>query len=137
MTNLNIMSVNCRGLSGQQKRRDVLFYLRKSQYDVIFLQDTHVTVNSMHSFDRLWPGTCYHACKTSNSRGTSILIRRTLQHDIISEHYDSEGNYIVLICKIHSQIYTFVSVYGPNDDRPVFFLKRLISFCNSFLTITS
>jgi len=100
MTNLQFISMNCRGLSGQKKRRDVLNYLRNSVFDVIFLQDTRISTNSLNYFDNLWPGKCYHACKTSNSRGTSILFRRSLHYDIISEKYGEDGNYVAIVCKI-------------------------------------
>ena len=51
MRTLKIASVNVRGLGGQQKRRDVLHYLRNRNYDVIFLQDTHLTKNKIPFFD--------------------------------------------------------------------------------------
>ena len=121
MTDLKLMSMNCRGLSGQQKRRDVINFLRNSEYDIIFLQDTHVTNETIATFDRLWPGTCYHSCGTHNSRGTAILLRRSLHHDVIAEDYEANGNYTMIVCKIFSSIYTLVNIYGPNADCPSFF----------------
>ena len=115
------MSMNCRGLAGQHKRRDVLNFIRESSFDVIFLQDTHITSNQTYSFNRLWPGKCYHACKSSLGRGTCILIRRTIQHDIIFEKYDEDGNYVALVCRIYAKTFTFINIYGLNEDNPGFF----------------
>ena len=115
--------MNCRGLSGQKKRRDVLNYFKKSAFDVIFLQDTHISTNSLSYFDMLWPGKCYHAIKTSNSRGTSILFKCNLQYDVVSEIYGEDGNYVAIVCTIDTNIYTFFSIYGPNEDM-AFFLQK-------------
>ena len=135
MTNLQFMSMNCRGLSSQQKRRDVLNYLRNSKYNVIFLQDTHISTDSIKLFDTLWPGTCYHSCGTFNSRGSSILIRRNLQHDIIAEQYEPNGNYAAIVCKIVSQVYTLL-VYMDRTKIVLRSLMTLVNDCNNFLRTT-
>ena len=121
MATIRFMSMNCRGLGGPQKRRDVINFLRHSPFDIIFLQDTHFINNSITNLDRLWPGKGYHSCKTSNSRGTSILIRQCIQHNVVSELYGEDGNLVIIVCEISSDIYTLVSVYGPNEDKPTFY----------------
>ena len=121
MRNLKIASVNVRGLGGQQKRRDVLHYLRNRNYDVIFLQDTHLTKNKIPFFDSLWKGKAYHSYYSNTSRGTSILIDRNLQHNILFEYLCERGNYVIVGCRIGSQTYVLGSIYGPNRDEPAFF----------------
>ena len=39
MDSIKIMSMNCKGLGDQRKRRDVMHYIRDKKYDVVFLQD--------------------------------------------------------------------------------------------------
>ena len=121
MSELKFMSMNCRGLGSQLKRRDVMHYLKKSPYDIIFLQDTHLTNRTIPYFDLLWNGKAYHSCKSNISRGTSILIRNSVSHDIIDEKSCPGGNFNIIVCEIHGNRYTLVSVYGPNQDKPEFY----------------
>ena len=121
MVKLRIASVNVRGLGEQHKRRDVLRYLKKMNFDIIFLQDTHLTAKKVPFFNALWKGKAYHSCYSHNSRGTSILIDHTLQHDVLFDFICEEGNYVIIGCKIGSDTYIFGSIYGPNKDEPNFY----------------
>ena len=96
-------------------------YLKGLHYDVYLLQDTHLTEEKTCYFNTVWRGACYHACGTQNSRGTSILLHPKTPHKFIHEEHCLEGNYTILVCEIYSNIYTMVSLYGPNDDSPAFF----------------
>ena len=121
MSELKLMSLNCRGLGGQEKRRDVIHYLRNIDFDIYLLQDTHLTQRTVPNFNALWRGKCYHSCGTFNSRGTSILFKPHVQHSIIYEEYCQEGNFVILVCTIFLNTYTIINIYGPNEDRPSFF----------------
>ena len=121
MGDLRFMSMNCRGLGSQEKRRDVINFLRKSHYDVIFLQDTHLTNYSIPFFNSLWRGKCYHSVKSSNSRGSTILIKASVSHEVISVTSCPAGNFVILVCKIGLSIFALVNIYGPNEDDPNFF----------------
>ena len=115
------MSMNCRGLAQKHKRRDVLNYLKNSLADIIFLQETHITEHTVSYFNTVWPGKCHHSFKTSNSRGTAILMKPTLSYDLISEHGSSEGNFVLVVIKINNNTLTLLNIYGPNDDTPSFY----------------
>ena len=115
------MSANCRGLGSQQKRRDVMSYIKQLGHHIVFLQETHLTPASAARLNLLWPGRCYHACKNYNSRGTSILMRSNVNHEVIAEEYCPEGNFVILVCKINGNVYTLINIYGPNRDCPEFF----------------
>ena len=121
MDALKFLSFNCRGLGGQEKRRDVLDYLRNLKYDLYFLQDTHLTKRKESAFNTVWGGKGYHAFGTLNSRGTSILFSTRLQYEVKYEEYCPDGNYCILICTIFANTYTLINIYGPNEDQPVFF----------------
>ena len=121
MSELRIMSMNCRGLGSQEKRRDVVHYIKNSSFDVVFLQDTHLTNRTIPFFNTLWKGKCYHSCKSSNSRGSTILIKSSVPHEVLAEKHCPIGNFVILVCKIRSNVYTMISVYGPNEDNPRFY----------------
>lgn len=133
MIELNLVSMNCRGLSDATKRRDVMHFLRNNEYDVLFLQDTHLTQTSLQYFNSLWKGKSYHACHTNRSRGVSILFKYSLQHDVIQVKHADCGNFIIVTCKIGTQTYLLANVYGPNEDDPVFY-QTLTHHIESFST---
>ena len=97
--------MNCRGLSDAQKRRDVMHYIRAKKINIVFLQDTHLTAKTIPYFDTLWSGRAYHSCLSSRSRGTSILLNKNLQYNIISEKASECGNFHLLECIIHKETY--------------------------------
>ena len=123
MREINLASLNCRGLSELKKRRDVLNFLKKQNYDVLFLQETHLIKESSLYFDSLWKGKCFHSCYTNRSRGVTIMIRNSLPHEIIKVERTDAGNYIIVVCKLGTQTYLFANIYGPNDDDPNFYSK--------------
>ena len=125
------MSINCRGLTQQQKRRDVLNYLRGSSADIIFLQETHLSEHSIPFFNSLWPGRCYHSCKTSNSGGTTILMSPSFSYNLVSEQASKEGNFVLVVIEVNNSILTVLNVYGPNDDTPSFY-KNIDSLLQQF-----
>ena len=121
MTELKLASMNCRGLGDLKKRRDVMQYMRNTQFDVLFLQDTHLTNESIPYFNSLWKGKSYHSCYSNRSRGVSILFRHCVQHEIITVKQSDCGNLLIVACKIGTQTFLMVNIYGPNEDNPDFF----------------
>ena len=99
-------------------------YLENMNCDIILLQDTHLDNDKVPSFNLLWKGKAYHLCFANNSRGTSILINRLLQHEVFKEFVSDQDNYIILQCKIGTEIYLLGSIYGPNRDEPRFYEKN-------------
>ena len=107
--------------------------MRKQKHNILFLQDTHLTTNSTHFFDSLWPGRCYHSCHTNRSRGVSILIRRNLPYELIEANRSDCGNFVMVVIKIGTQTYLMANIYGPNNDDPCFY-HTVIDMMHSFQT---
>ena len=118
---VSILSMNCRGLADPKKRRDVMHFIRHKGFDIIFLQDTHLTTQTTQYFNTLWHGACYHSCFSNRSRGTSILINSSLQHTLVTYKTSECGNFCILVCNIANESYLFVNIYGPNEDNPTFY----------------
>ena len=137
MDEFKLLSFNCRGLGTVEKRRDVVNYLKNLHYDIYLLQDTHLTKRKEPFFNSLWRGKCYHSFGTFNSRGTSILVSFQTNHKVIHLEHCPEGNYSVLVCTIHSNTYTIINIYGPNEDRPSFFqnIKQKLDLPNANVII--
>lgn len=100
MSNIQIFSMNCRGLGDQHKRRDILSFLKQSNYDVFFLQDTHLTGRSSIFLDTLWRGKCFHSFYSSNSRGTSILFKAASPFEFLGNISTEDGNFVAVKVKL-------------------------------------
>lgn len=51
---IKIMSLNCRGLAGMEKGRDVLNYIKQKNCSIYFLQDTHFTADDYVQIRSFW-----------------------------------------------------------------------------------
>ena len=56
MGDLKILSLNCRGLHGNNKRRDLFNYLKDLKYHIYCLQDTHFTKDQEQKIYAQWNG---------------------------------------------------------------------------------
>ena len=53
---IKVLSVNCQGLRGKDKRNDVLHYLENLGAGIICLQDTHWIDTDLKLIKQLWKG---------------------------------------------------------------------------------
>ena len=49
------------------------------------------------------------------------LLNNNFEQEVYRVLKDSNGNYIILEIKIKDQMITLVNLYGPNEDRPMFY----------------
>ena len=128
MTDLKIISYNTQGLQGIQKRVDVFDYLKIKGCHIYCLQDTHFTNEDEKNIIDQWGNSnCIFSNYQSNARGVAILFAKTLDYKINRKIVDTDGNYIILDLTINDKKITLVNLYGPNNDRPIFF--KHISKC--------
>jgi exonuclease III len=117
-----IYSQNCQGISNTQKRRDLFHYLRQKKYDIICLQDIHITKQLCSYVKAEWGNDIFICPFLNNSRGVLILFRDTFEYKVANIYIDEiSGNYVILDTIICGKKLTLASIYGPNDDNPTFF----------------
>ena len=122
MDEVKIISVNCQGLGSQEKRKDVLKFLKSKKCDIYCLQDTHF-VEDMHNivisewgFDK-----CFFSSYASNARGTAIIFNNTFDFKVHECVCDENGNFVILNVTLENTQVTLVNIYGPNRDNPDFY----------------
>lgn len=134
MSELKIISVNCQGLGSQEKRKDVIKFLKSKKCDVYCLQDTHFVedihniVKSEWGFDK-----CFFSSYASNARGTAIIFNNTFDFKVHEYVCDENGNYVILNVTLENTQVTLVNIYGPNRDYPDFYklvLEKASNFGN-------
>ena len=122
MGDMRICSFNCRGLGSFEKRRDVLNYLRRSQFNIFMLQDIHCKPENENNFRNTWGGDIKLAGFSNNSRVVAIL-SKSIGLKYIDTRTDVMGNYIIASVVINDIFETIlVNTYGPNTDDPLFLL---------------
>ena len=131
MTEIKIISVNCRGLGDFEKRKDVFNYLRKKNFYIYCLQDTHFIKENELRIRSEWGGNCEFSSFRSNSRGVCILFNNIFSYKIHRMNKDHYGNFITLDLSIDDHRFTLVSLYGPNNDNPTFF-NQILDIYNEF-----
>jgi len=85
----------------------------------VYLQETHFTSDIT---DKLLPRefsewSLFHSFGTNNSRGSFIVIHRSVKIDVIDIHSDTVGRFISLNATIDHNELTFVNNYAYNDTR--------------------
>ena len=129
MGDIRICSFNCRGLGAFEKRRDVLNYLRQSEFNIFMLQDIHCAPESENHFRNTWGVDIKIACGSSNSRGVAIL-SKTIGLKYIDTRIDTFGNYVIASVVINDTLEVILAnTYGPNADDPRFF-AHIWSLCS-------
>ena len=127
MGDFRMLSLNVRGLSNFKKRRAIFAWCRKQNAHIIFLQETHSTVNSEKQWKAEWGAPLELAHGSSNSRGVAILFRKGFDCKIIEKIIDPSGRYISIQAQINDGNYFLVNVYSPNNDnQAVQFYDHLI-----------
>ena len=64
---LKIASMNVRGLGGEEKRKDILNWLKRKPISVFCLQDIHISHKNERAFLKDWEGEAYISSKSSKA----------------------------------------------------------------------
>lgn len=130
--NINVSSLNVRGLNNVAKRNTIYTWIKENKFDIILLQETYFTKTNIAQCNKEWKGDSFHSLsESSHSRGVSILLNKTLNYKILSSHSDKNGRIILINLELNNNEYTLVNIYAPNavKDRIVFF-QTLTNFIN-------
>ena len=119
MSKLKIISFNAQGLKSPNKRRKVLNWAYRKNFDIMAIQESHFLNSDLREWEETWPGVIRASEGTNNSRGVTFLISKKLEHTIEGSYQDEEGRWLILDIQINKIRYTIANYYGPNDDNPI------------------
>ncbi len=115
---MEIVSLNTRGLNDTSKRKTLLNWFKARNSHVICLQETFIKENKVTEFNRDWDGVCIHSnTNSAHSRGVSILLKKNFDCEIINTHRGHDGRSLLINITCHSQTYTIVNAYAPNEEN--------------------
>lgn len=135
---LSLLSFNCRGLHGIEKRRDVFNLLKQKQKSIYFLQDTHFTEDDVNMVRSMWGYEIFISPGKTDSRGVAILFNNNFEYEIIQVTTDEIGNYLAIDLRIEKYNILLINIYGPNRDSPDFYeniQSKVENFYGDFVVI--
>ena len=122
-SNLNILSLNVRGLRDFTKRSNLFYWLKQKKFDFCLLQETYWTNEMSSKLQKEWEGDMFLSFGSHHSRGTAILLKD--KHTVLGVHKSEDSRIILINIKIEDQILTIINIYAPNNvnERKGFFSK--------------
>ena len=129
MTSLTICFLNVRGMNDKLKRRQLFLWLRKKDFSIYFLQETHSENKTENIWRNEWGFTSYFC---HNRAGVPVLFKNNFEFAIKKYFAANNGRFIIIDVEIiDNVIYTLINVYAFNEDRPELFdliLQHLSDF---------
>ena len=132
--NITVCSLNVRGLSNNQKRRETFLWLKKG--NLYFLQEVHSTREPEICWQSVWGYSTTFTNFASSRAGVGILFNNNLHFQLFKYFVDPEGRFIIADTEIQDKTLTLVNIYAPNKDEPTFFqnvCENLSSFDCDFI----
>ena len=121
-----MLSLNVRGLNSSRKRRQVFRWLHQQQSDIIFLQETYSSAETIKRWETEWGGKIISSHGSTHSRGVMILFKPRLDVGFEKITTDSYGRFIIAEAIIDGTKIVLVNIYAPNDSKQqIAFLRDL------------
>ena len=125
---INVVTLNTRGLRNIMKLKEVLTWLQLKEAKLIFLQETHTISESEYVWRQEWEGSLFFSHGTSNSKGTCILIHKSLPFTVYKSIQDKDGRYVMIDAEINGLRLTLYNIYGPNEDAADLYPRPVLAF---------
>ena len=113
---LNVLSLNVRGLNRTINRRQIFRWLHQQKPDVVFLQETYSSAQNFKSWEAEWGGKMIESHGTNHSRGVIILFKPKLDVNVEQIISDKNGRYIIAEALVEGEKFVLLNVYAPNDQ---------------------
>ena len=118
---LKCTSYNVNGLRKNPKRKNIFYFLKQKNYDIIFLQETHSCFDDENLWQYEWGSKFFFSRRENNSKGVAILIKQSLKINFENVNIDPTGRYCFAEIKINDKSLVIGSIYAPTKDEPAFF----------------
>ena len=132
MTEVKFLSYNVKGLNSTVKRLKVLGEIEKLRADVVYIQETHLTLDAnIKLYSPAYPTWFYGDSISKRARGVAIGFTRGLGFTLEARLTDPEGRFLFLKIKLDNITYTLANIYAPNL-HPIQYLSKILGKLNIF-----
>ena len=101
----DLFSLNVRGIGDEFKRRSIFHWLHKCHQGIVFLQETHSSIQTEKMWRSEWGSKVLFSHGTSNSRGVAILFPNNIEYTIKKTISDTEGRFLIVEVEIEETVY--------------------------------
>ena len=117
MTNLKVITLNCRGaIKNTDLQNRLLSCFEINTTNIVLLQETHVSnFNLKNYIEKKFDCITYWSFGSNDSRGVAILILNNFTYHIEKFQRDNEGRIISVDIQSDVGSLRLISVYCPND----------------------
>ena len=132
MGTLLVASFNTNGLRTPSKRHKIFNHFRQSPYDIILLQETHITTPDIPTWSNEWKSRCYwNPGPSFHSCGVGILINTNPHLQVTAHCQDTHGRMLSITILFETTYIQLFSIYAPviPAQRPPFFRSLSTYFC--------
>lgn len=114
--NLNLMTINIRGLNDRRKRRSVFRWIKKQKIDICLVQESYSSPEIENIWSNEWGRKIIFSHGTRHGRGVLLLIRPGLDIEIHNTHTDDIGRVLMLDASIQDVSFKICNIYAPNSE---------------------
>ena len=111
MSNLKIISLNCRGLNNSLKRR--MLFKQFLDFHICSLQETYITEKQASSWKHDWRGEFIYCNGTSNSNGLIILVNKNFSYSNLTE-IKVNGRCLGISFTHNEKEFVVFNIYAPS-----------------------
>ena len=134
MKNLNILSLNVRGLRDGSKRRELFRWIKRyynGDKHFVLLQETHSTLFDENIWQKEWGADIIFSHGTNDSKGVAILLPSCNSYKVETEKSwrDDNGRIALTRFKCEGESYTIINIYAPTKK----FQKRQLDVLNTII----
>ena len=137
MADLNIFSLNVRGIRDGNKRREIFRWLKRyynADKNFTFIQESHSVKTDENIWKNEWGANIVYSHGTNNSKGVMILFPNHVQNiEVIENWSDDDGRLCMTKLKCDQDIICLINVYAPtknNQNLQVTFFEKLQKLVN-------
>ena len=117
--NFNFITNNVKGLQSSKKRLKLFEYFRDklSSNGILFLQETHSTINNELKWRDEFKGSLHFSHGKSNSCGVLIGYLGNKPFNVINEFSDKNGRILILEVDFDDCEYLLINLYNANTEK--------------------
>ena len=125
MNNIKLVSLNVRGLQNKLKRTTLFNYFKREKFDIICMQEAHVTARDVPAWERQWGGKFFVNEGTNRKRGEVILVSKHFIGDVQLELV--QERVVMVSLSINNLKLNVVNCYLPNSTAEKIAFFRAIT----------
>lgn len=114
-SNFKIVSLNVRGLRDSIKRKSIFIFVRHTNANIIFLQETHSCENDVRWWRSQWGDQIFCCHASHHSAGVAVLLNK-FKGDVLESVNSPEGRWILITVKLDNSVFILVNIYGYNSS---------------------